>query len=140
MGTGRKIAILAIFWFSRKDIRPVLHVPLLTTCMAFWALSLKGPLEPVQSGGLAYPCRLERHFQYFDVSVAPRQGGNGHLYLARVSGSPKNTHQGSVVCLLVHLFEVNQTELLLLTHLLQHSTRVMWAQTEPCNLVTLLWV
>lgn len=64
--------------------------------------------------------------------MAPRQGGNGHLYLAWDSASQKRkkknnkekkniqTDHGFVVCLLVVLFEVNQAQLLwpCLNHLL----------------------
>lgn len=127
MGTGRKGSIVAISWFSRKDLRPILHPFLLTTCIAFWMLTLKEPLELVQSGDWLTPVDLKDTFSTLMFQWLPDRAEMGTSILHE-SGSLKNTqtHQGFVVCLLVALFEVNQVQLMwpCPTHLLQNGTRV----------------
>lgn len=89
---------------------------------------------------LAYHCRLERHFQHFDFSVAPRQGGEwAALSCMSLRVPEKQTvqkHQGFIVCPLVVLCEVNQAQLLstCLMHLMWNGTRVSTdGALQPCH-------
>ncbi len=77
MGTGRKDSILAIFWFPRKEIRPIQHLCLLTMCMFFWMLTQ----ELVQSDDWLTTVALKDTFSTLVFQWLPDRGENGHLYL-----------------------------------------------------------